>query len=293
MNTDTPLPPDEPAGQNPPDGAILDYTLGPSASGTVTLEVSDRAGNLVRRYSSDDPVEPADLSSLAIPAYWVRPAHPLSNAPGMHRFLWDLRLTPVREGRANYGMQAVYHDTPAANEAPWVMPGGYTVKLAVNGKSYAQPLTVKMDPRVKTPVSDLTQQFTLSKQLYDGIVEASKCLEQARALRKQIEQLRSADKGAMADALDAFDKKVTALAGGAGGGRGGGSRFAPSGGPDTLASLQGALSGLLRIMQGADLAPTPQVMAAADDRRKATAALMERWRSLKLDAAKINPELKP
>ena len=156
-----------------------------------------------------------------------------------------------------------------------------------------QPLTVKMDPRVKTPVSDLTQQFTLSKQLYDDILEASKCLEQARALRKQIEQLRSADKGAMADALDAFDKKVTALAGGAGGGRGGGGRFAPSGGPDTLASLQGALSGLLRIIQGADLAPTPQVMAAADDRRKAMAALMERWRSLKQDAAKISPELKP
>ncbi len=291
MNTDTPLPPDEPAGQNPPDGAILDYALGPSASGAVTLEVSDGAGKLVRRYSSDDPVEPVDLNTLAIPAYWVRPAHPLSNAPGMHRFLWDMRFTPVREGRANFGMQAIYHDTPAANEAPWVMPGGYTVKLTVNGKSYTQPLEVKMDPRVQTSLADLTQQFTLSKQLYDDILEASKCAEEARALRKQVEQLRErAGQSATADAVDAFDKKVVAIAGG--GGRGGGGRFAPGGGPDTLASVQGALSNLLRLMQGADVAPTPQVVAAAEDRRKALAALMERWRSLKQAAATVNAQLK-
>jgi hypothetical protein len=257
----------------------------------VTLEVSDSAGKLVRRYSSDDPVETVDLNTLAIPAYWVRPAHPLSNAPGMHRFLWDMRFTPVREGRANYGMQAIYHDTPASNEAPWVMPGGYTVKLTVNGKSYTQPLEVQMDPRVRTPLADLTQQFTLSKQLYDDILEASKCIEEARALRKQIAQLRErAGQGATADAVDAFDKKVVAIAGG--GGRGGAGRFAPGGGPDTLASVQGALSNLLRLMQGADVAPTPQVVAAADDRRKALGALMERWRALKQDAASVNAQLK-
>jgi photosystem II stability/assembly factor-like uncharacterized protein len=291
MNTDTPLPPDEPAGKNPPDGAILDYTLGTSASGTVTLEVSDSAGKLVRRYSSDDPVEPID-PTLAVPAYWVRPTHPLSNAPGMHRFLWDLHFSPVREGRPNYPMQAVYHDTAPANEAPWVMPGSYTLKLTVDGKSYTQPLTVKMDPRVRTPVAELTQQFTLSKLLYDDILDASKGLEQARALRKQIEQLRErAGQGATADAMAAFDKKVAELAGG-GGGRGAGGRFAPGGGPDTLASVQGALSGLLRLVQGADVAPTPQAAAAADDRRKALAALMQRWRALQQDLASLNDQLK-
>jgi hypothetical protein len=77
-----------------------------------------------------------------------------------------------------------------------------------------------------------------------------------------------------------------------GGGRGGGGRFAPGGGPDTLASVQGALSNLLRLMQGADVAPTPQVVAAADDRRKALGALMERWRALKQDAASVNAQLK-
>ncbi len=50
-NTDTPLPPDEPAGQNPPDGAIINYWL-PSDAKSATLEIHDAAGKLVRRYDS-------------------------------------------------------------------------------------------------------------------------------------------------------------------------------------------------------------------------------------------------
>ena len=75
------------------------------------------------------------------------------------------------------------HDTPPAPSSPWARAGAYTVKLTVDGKSYTQPLTLKMDPRVKTPALGLAQQFTLSKQLYDGIIEAQKALEEVRAAR--------------------------------------------------------------------------------------------------------------
>src|SRR5213079_6653 len=90
-NTDTPLPPDEPAGKNPPDGAILDYYLPRAATGggSVTLEIVDRAGKLVRRFSSADAPEPADTDAN-IPLYWIRSPQTLSTAPGMHRFVWDL-----------------------------------------------------------------------------------------------------------------------------------------------------------------------------------------------------------
>jgi photosystem II stability/assembly factor-like uncharacterized protein len=57
MNTDTPLPSDEPAGQNPPDGAIIDYWL-PADAKSVTLEILDSAGKLVRKYDAAD-VAPA------------------------------------------------------------------------------------------------------------------------------------------------------------------------------------------------------------------------------------------
>src|ERR1043166_2904891 len=59
LNTDTPLPPDEPAGENPPDGAMIDYYLSKDASALVTIEIKDGKGQLVRKYSSADaPVQP-------------------------------------------------------------------------------------------------------------------------------------------------------------------------------------------------------------------------------------------
>ena len=292
MNTDTPLPPDEPAGQNPPDGAILDYYLGAAASGAVTLEILDSAGALVRRYASTDPVEPAD-PMLAIPAYWVRPPHPLSNQAGMHRFFWDLHYTPLAGGRAGYGMQAIVHDTPPSITSIWAMPGRYTVKLTAGGKSYTQPLTVKMDPRVRTPLTGLQQQFTLSKQMYDDIVKTSKALEQIRTMRAQLGPLREkAGPGATADAIAAFDQKVVALGGATGGGRGGG-RGAVAAGPDTLASVSSSLTQLMRLLESADVTPSTQAVAAATDRRAALAKLLERWNALKSrDLAGLNTRLK-
>ncbi len=90
MNTDTPLPPEEPAGQNPPDGAIIDYFLKEGARGPVTLEILDAAGGLVRRYSSADPVEPV-RDEANVPAYWIRPPRVLSRRAG-HA---PLRLGPA------------------------------------------------------------------------------------------------------------------------------------------------------------------------------------------------------
>ena len=97
LNTDTPLPPDEPAGENPPDGAMIDYFLSKDASGPVTIEIKDVKGQLVRKYSSaDKPVE-ANPKRLRIPSYWIRPPQSVSTKAGMHRFLWDMHYTPIAE----------------------------------------------------------------------------------------------------------------------------------------------------------------------------------------------------
>jgi photosystem II stability/assembly factor-like uncharacterized protein len=292
MNTDTPLPPDEPSAPNPPDGAVINYYLDAAVSGPVTIEVLDSAGQLVRRYSSADPVEPID-PMLAVPMYWARPPRGLSSAPGMHRWLWDLHYTSLPQPRGALPMTAILHDTVPAPASPWVMPGRYTVKLTANGQTYTQPLTVRMDPRVHTPLPALTQQFTLSKQCYDDVVAASKVTAQVRAIR---EQLRKAREGA-ADAVTAFEKKLTEIAGaGGGGGRGGGGgggRGAVAGGPDTIASVSATLGILMRSIESADVAPTTQAIAAVADRRAAMAKLMARWTALKNhDLADLNATLK-
>jgi hypothetical protein len=163
-NTDTPLPPEEPVGQNPPDGAVLDYVLAAQPAAAVTLEILDAKGALVRRFASDDASEPL-VEPLVVPAYWVRPPRLLSAAPGMHRFVWDLRLPPPPAREHEYPISAIAGDTPREPLGPLVPPGAYTVKLTVDGTAFTRTLTVKMDPRVAMSPTDLAAQFALLKRI--------------------------------------------------------------------------------------------------------------------------------
>jgi photosystem II stability/assembly factor-like uncharacterized protein len=291
MNTDTPLPPDEPAGQNPPDGAILDYYLGSVAFGPMTLEILDAAGALVRRYSSADLFDAGETPLLQIPVYWVRLPQRLSNQPGPHRFLWDLHYTPLPGGDVRYPIQAIYHNTPPSITSIWAMPGQYTVRLTVNGQSYQQPLTLRMDPRVKTPLPGLQQQFTLAKQLYDEAVKGRKALEELDAMRRNLWRLLDkAGNTTVATAIVGFDKKAAALEGGNGG------LLGPGGAPTdqpTLSSAIDELAALMRLLGQADVTPTTQLVAAAANRRAGFEQVMTQCAALKsTDLATLNAQLK-
>ncbi|HEX8160987.1 MAG TPA: hypothetical protein VF538_03890 [Pyrinomonadaceae bacterium] len=141
----TPKPRDEPLAENPPYGAIIDYYLKSGASGAVTLEILNPAGESVRRYSSEDRATPVDPDTLNIPTSWIRTPEPLPTTAGMHRWVWDLRPTPpaARGAGGGGGGAGVF----GGRGAPASLPGTYTVKLTVNGKSYTQPLALKPDPR--------------------------------------------------------------------------------------------------------------------------------------------------
>jgi hypothetical protein len=162
-NTDTPLPPDEPAAPNPADGALVHYLLSDTAA-QVALEVHDASGRLVRRYASDDAPEPP-VAGRNIPDYWIRPPQRLSAEAGLHRFVWDLREAVPQAGTFGYPMTAVYGDTPREPRGPWVTPGTYVVRLVVDGRAQEQPLTVRLDPRVKASREELEAQHTLSVRL--------------------------------------------------------------------------------------------------------------------------------
>src|SRR6185295_8017223 len=140
----TPQPRDEPLADYPPFGAMIDYYLKTNISGAVTIEILDPAGEVIRKYSSEDKPAPVDPDKLSIPTYWLRPREPLSTAAGMHRWIWDLRPTPPPSTRAA-GLESFFFGGRGAT----VLPGNYTVRLTVNGKSFTQPLVVKMPPRVK------------------------------------------------------------------------------------------------------------------------------------------------
>jgi hypothetical protein len=151
LNTDTPLPPEEPGGKNPPDGAIINYYLNRAATGPVTLEILDAKDKVVRRYSSEDKPATTNENTLTVPSYWIRPPQILSAHAGSHRFIWDIRFPPSMNGKgAEYPIAAIYRDTPST-QGPMVPVGQYTVKLTVDGQSHVQTLTVRRDPRLKAP----------------------------------------------------------------------------------------------------------------------------------------------
>jgi photosystem II stability/assembly factor-like uncharacterized protein len=282
MNTDTPLPPEEPAGKNPPDGAILNYYLKSAASGAVMLEVFDSEGKLVRRFSSADKPDPIDAieKEVNIPAYWIRRPHILLAEAGMQRFVWDVHYPPPEGQRPEYPIAAIYADTARHPLGPWVLPGSYMVKLTVNGHSYTQPLTVKIDPRVKTAAEGLAQQHAIAMKCYDGMSQVREALNQLRKLRLQLKDLTArAGQGAVGDASAALDKKVAALEG-AGSGRGPG---APGPGVEepSLNRISGELLALMDLVEGADVKPTTQAATASEELERRLAELLTRWGQVK------------
>ncbi|MEJ2145127.1 MAG: glycoside hydrolase [Acidobacteriota bacterium] len=287
-NTDTPLPPDVPAGENPPDGAILDYYLARPSSGAVTLEILDTSGKLVRRYSSEDVYGPSekDLSKQLIPLYWLRPPRVLSTDAGMHRWIWDLRYPAPEATNHSYPISAVPHDTPLYPVGPLVLPGRYEVRLTAGGQSVTQPLTIEMDPRVKTPPSGLEQQFELEMRLSSLMSDSSHAVNEARSIIEQIEGLAGKAVGTLSDQLTALKRKVDAALHGS-------TELSESTiDPTTLSKLNNEVSTLYGMVGQADVAPTPVQIRAAQELEGEWPALQKRWEDTKeLDLARVNHAL--
>ena len=165
MNPDTPIPQEEAAGQNPPDGAVINYYLDKKAN-NISLEILDVKGTVIRSYNATDTLY--KIPDVNIPQYWIRPQQLLSAEAGAHRFMWDMHYTPLNVP-ATYPIAAIYMNTAPDFTSPWVMPGIYMARLTVNGKAYTQSFIIKMDPRVKTNNKDLQLQHDLSLQCYKKI----------------------------------------------------------------------------------------------------------------------------
>lgn len=197
MNTDTPLPPDEPAGENSPDGAVINYWLG-APVGAVAIDILDAGGRVVRRYSSEETVEPIRDEGNT-PAYWIRPVLPPGKTAGMHRFVWDLHFAPPRVASFSFPIAATPGNTPRVPMGPWAPPGGYRVRLTAGRETQTQPLFLRMDPRVQATPSALDQQFRLSLRLYETINRVSTLSRSnghARALQGQLLQIYNVVQGA-------------------------------------------------------------------------------------------------
>ncbi len=243
QNTDTPLPPEEPAGKNPPDGATLHYYL--KTATAVMLEIYDSANLLVRRYSSNDKQETLE-SGLNVPLYWIRPFASLSGEPGLHRFVWDLHGPPPAVEVHEYPISAIYADTPRFPLGSAALPGRYTVKLTAGGATLSQTLTLKMDPRVKTPSPGLTQQFRLATKVCAMLREDSDALKQVRALSAK---------------STVVNRDVETNR-------------------ENLTRLNEDLSQILAVLEGSDDTPTTQAVAAVTQAEAALQVQLAQWKRI-------------
>ncbi len=289
-NTDTPLPPDEPTGQNPPSGAILDYWLARPASGPVTLEILDSRGRLVRRYSSTQRagLTKTQLQKLQIPLYWVRIPKALPSTAGMHRWVWNLHYPAPLSLLRGYPISAVPHRTPVTPEGPRALPGDYTVRLLADGKSLSVPLVVKMDPRVHVSQAALRQMFHLEVQLASWMTSSDRALTEAQSLRRRLHKLEARSPGSLRASVAALEKKVAALVVAP---RGPAGAAAPP--PLTLRRVNEDASNLYETVDAADAAPTAAELQARGSVAKEFAQAMQRWGEVvRTEVPRLNRQLR-
>jgi photosystem II stability/assembly factor-like uncharacterized protein len=287
-NTDTPLPPDEPAAKNPPDGAVLDYFLPKPASGPITLEILDDRGNLVRRYASGEQPERTrqELEKELIPSYWLREPKALSTEAGMHRWVWDLHYPTPVSAQHEYPIAAVPHDTPRHPLGPLAVPGQYTVRLSADGRSYSAPLTVKMDPRVMISAAQLEQEFELGSRLVSLVTHSSEAVMQARSVREQLKKLSAQATATLLEKVSALDGKLTAILDG---------ERTPSSSEPANRSLDVANNdaiALYKEVDGTDAAPTAAQVEATRKLEIDLGQLMKHWDEVKTaEVLELNQQL--
>jgi photosystem II stability/assembly factor-like uncharacterized protein len=190
---DTPLPPDTPHGDNPPDGAIIYYYL-KSAARSISLEIRDEHGNVVGTFSDKAPArEPRPKN---VPEFWFEPLAALTTHAGLNRFVWNMqwrypdtlaysfRGLPLDYIEYSMPDHAIGENTPINQPpGPLVMPGRYEVVLTVDGRTYRQPLVVTLDPRVKISLEDLQAQIDLARSVDAWMNSSFQIYNQIASLR--------------------------------------------------------------------------------------------------------------
>jgi hypothetical protein len=216
----------------------------------------------------------------------VRMPKILPTSAGAHRWVWDLHYATPVSTRYDYPIAAIPGDTPRLPQGPSALPGQYTVRLTVNEKTYTVALTVKMDPRVKTPREGLVQMFQLQARLASMMTRGTEEVMQARSAREQLQKLARQASGPVADAISALDKKVSALLGGGGG------FFAPASPKPTLSRANGESATLYSEVGRADATPTPAQTGAVAETEKTFAAVSAQWKQVKsVDLPALNKQL--
>ena len=272
----SPEPKDEPIAENPPGGAAIDYVVKSPGASPLVLEIVDAAGQVVRRYASDDAPSPGpDLQHIQVAPEWVAVPSPPSAVVGWHRVYWDLHdelppelAMPSRRSRPRSG--------------PWAPPGRYTVRVRRAGKVIEQPLFVTKDPRLPSSITDadLVLEHALARRVQDERVRVALALRQAGALRNQLGEQRERAGPDAAAVIEDLARAIDVAAGPPILNPGDEFLDSTGVGPESLRGLVMPLADFQAAVESADAAPTADALAGFAERRKLVAAGLARWQEL-------------
>jgi len=283
----TPLPPEEPAAQNPPSGAMIDYFL-PSQAHEVQLELFDWQQKLVRRFSSEvhsiEEQIPTKYLPLPVAEHWFAKPEVLEKTPGMHRFVWD--LTWGSSGGPTDDEDADYHHP----KGPKAVPGIYQVRLTVDGKVQNQSLTVVMDPRSPATATVLAQQLQLGRQIFAESMEARRALAEIDSVQKQLAEIqqklgeqKEAQNASVVSALTSVQSTLGKLVTN--------KQHAAAETPG-LQDAYTALASALRVVESGDRTVPSQAIAVYEESSQQAKTCIAEWKQFKqTQLAELNQQL--
>jgi photosystem II stability/assembly factor-like uncharacterized protein len=183
---------------NPPYGASIYYFLKEKPKGELKLEILDAQSRVVHTLSSV-PREPDYSSDYDDPEDFKKAA--LAIEPGVQRAVWNLRWEGAKK------IKGGKIDTGDPAEGPRAVPGPYTVRMTVDGRTHNAPLRVVPDPRGEPAAADVEAQVAFALRVRDDISKLTQLVEQVRSVREQLQaraktlDTRRGERG-IADLLD-------------------------------------------------------------------------------------------
>jgi hypothetical protein len=278
----SPLPPEEPTAENPPNGAVIDYYLKNTAS-QVKLEIFDAKQTLVRSFSAEHPfaaLKDMKRPPMAIAERWFPKAEALEKTPGMHRFLWNLAWG----SSGNESGEPQDEDDFFAPHAPRILPGAYEVRLTVDGKTWTQPLRVAMDPRSMATPEELERQTELGRQIFAETLHSRQALAEMQSVQKQLSDLKlDATHADIKAAVAQVQAEITKIIDGA----------EESGGAIGLKEANSGLSAALGVVESSDRKIPSQASVLFEQSDQAMKAKVAGWVQLKTGGLKqLNEQLK-
>ena len=282
VGADTPFPPEVPHALNPPEGAIVDYWLASAPSSDITLDVLDASGTVVRHLTSAPGAPVPEAKYPPEPNFWLAPPFSLPKNAGENRTNWDLRYDSPPAFSHQFDINANPGLTPPSPQGALVLPGTYTLKLTVDGKTYSQTVNVKNDPRSPATMEALRAQHALQVKLMEGAQASYEGHRLAQALRDLV---RAADP---TSSLVAQLDTIAGLEGARGRGRGFGGPATPS-----FVAANGAFVQQLEAQEQGDMAPTTAALAAYTTTCRELATVVTSWQRLSTtELSTLNAALK-